>query len=128
MPRRGGAGRSGSDMRSRWSDRAAAGLPDLAALVHRSRLLGAEPALVVHGGGNTSTKTVEPDHRGRPVRVLRIKGSGSDLATATSRDFPALRLDDLLPLADRAVLDDAEMVAYLGRCLLDPAAPRPSIE
>ncbi len=115
-------------MRSRWSPVAARGLSDLEALVLRSRLLGAEPSLVIHGGGNTSTKTVEPDHRGRPVRVLRIKGSGSDLATATARDFPALRLDDLLSLKDLARMDDGAMVTDLAKCLLDPAAPRPSIE
>ena len=115
-------------MTSRWVDRAAKQLSDLDLLVHRSRLIGAEPALVVHGGGNTSVKTVEPDHRGRPTRVLRIKGSGADLATATARDFPALRLDDLQPLFVRADMDDGDMVAYQDRCALVPGGPRPSIE
>ncbi len=115
-------------MTSRWSDRAARGRSDLEGLVHRSRLIGAEPALVVHGGGNTSVKTTEPDHRGRPTRVLRIKGSGADLATATANDFPALRQDDLLPLFGRDDMPDAEMVTYLDRCRLSPGGPRPSIE
>jgi len=60
--------------------------------------------------------------------VLRIKGSGSDLATAQASDFPGLWLDDLLPLRDRDSMSDEEMVAYLRRCMLDPDAPRPSIE
>ncbi len=115
-------------MTSRWQDRTARGLSDLDLLVHRSRLIGAERALVVHGGGNTSVKTTEPDHRGRPTRVLRIKGSGADLASATAKDFPALRLDDLLPLFGRTDMDDADMVAYQDRCALAPGGPRPSIE
>jgi len=101
---------------------------ELDRLVERSRRIGADPALVLHGGGNTSTKLVELDHTGRERRVLRIKGSGSDLATCTRRDFPGLWLDDLLPLRDRDAMSDEEMVAYLARCLVEPDAPRPSIE
>jgi rhamnose utilization protein RhaD (predicted bifunctional aldolase and dehydrogenase)/NAD(P)-dependent dehydrogenase (short-subunit alcohol dehydrogenase family) len=98
------------------------------ALVERSRRIGADPALVLHGGGNTSSKLVEHDHTGRERRVLRIKGSGSDLATCEARDFPGLWLDELLPLRERDAMTDEEMVAYLARCLVEPDAPRPSIE
>ena len=98
------------------------------ALVERSRRIGADPALVLYGGGNTSSKLVERDHTGRERRVLRIKGSGSDLATCEPRDFPGLWLDDLLALRDRETMTDEEMVSYLARCLVEPAAPRPSIE
>jgi rhamnose utilization protein RhaD (predicted bifunctional aldolase and dehydrogenase)/NAD(P)-dependent dehydrogenase (short-subunit alcohol dehydrogenase family) len=101
---------------------------ELERLVERSRLIGSDKTLVLHGGGNTSTKLVETDHLGRERRVLRIKGSGSDLATATARDFPGLWLDDLLPLRERDAMSDEEMVAYLARCLVEPDAPRPSIE
>jgi rhamnose utilization protein RhaD (predicted bifunctional aldolase and dehydrogenase)/NAD(P)-dependent dehydrogenase (short-subunit alcohol dehydrogenase family) len=101
---------------------------ELERLVARSRLIGSDPALVLHGGGNTSTKLVEADHLGRERRSLRIKGSGSDLATATARDFPGLWLDDLLPLRERDAMTDEEMVDYLAHCLVDPEAPRPSIE
>lgn len=93
------------------------------ALVERSRLIGSDPALVLHGGGNTSSKGVEDG-----VRVLWIKGSGSDLATCEARDFPALRLDDLLALRERDAMSDDEMVAAIRRAMLDPDAPRPSIE
>src|SRR5204863_510767 len=65
---------------------------------------------------------------GRERRVLRIKGSGSDLATCEPRDFPGLWLDDLLALRDRETMTDEEMVSYLARCLVEPDAPRPSIE
>src|SRR5436190_14485592 len=79
--------------------------------------------LVVHGGGNTSTKSVEDG-----VRVLWIKGSGSDLATCETKDFAGLRLDALLSLRGRDAMTDDEMVLAVRRCLLDPDAPRPSIE
>src|SRR5262249_41511853 len=93
------------------------------ALVERSRRIGADPALVLHGGGNTSTKCIEDG-----VRVLWIKGSGSDLATCEASDFAALRLDDLLALRGRDAMSDGEMVAAVRRAMLDPDAPRPSIE
>ncbi len=65
---------------------------------------------------------------GRPLRVLRVKGSGSDLASIRRADFAGVRLDDVLPLFDRDDMSDEEMVAYLARCLTEPTSPRPSIE
>ncbi len=107
---------------------AISGNTELERLVARSRLIGADPALVLHGGGNTSTKLVEPDHLGRERRVLRIKGSGSDLATAVAADFPGLWLDELLPLRERDAMTDEEMVAHVTRSLVEPDSARPSIE
>jgi rhamnose utilization protein RhaD (predicted bifunctional aldolase and dehydrogenase)/NAD(P)-dependent dehydrogenase (short-subunit alcohol dehydrogenase family) len=104
------------------------GATELERLVARSRLLGSDPTLVLHGGGNTSTKLVERDHLGHERRVIRIKGSGSDLGTATASDFPGLWLDDLLPLRERDAMTDEELVAYLTLCMVGPDAPRPSIE
>ena len=103
-------------------------MTELDRLVERSRRIGADPSLVLHGGGNTSTKLVETDHLGRERRVIRIKGSGSDLATCEARHFPGLWLDELLPLRERESLSDEEMLAYLARCLVDPTSPRPSVE
>ncbi|HEX8695209.1 MAG TPA: bifunctional rhamnulose-1-phosphate aldolase/short-chain dehydrogenase [Longimicrobium sp.] len=100
----------------------------LDALVRFSRLVGADPSLVLRGGGNTSLKVEEADVLGRPQRVLRVKGSGSDLASIRRADFAGVRLDDVLPLFARGDMSDEEMVAYLARCLTDPASPRPSIE
>jgi rhamnulose-1-phosphate aldolase/alcohol dehydrogenase len=97
-------------------------------LVAWSRRLGADPALVLKGGGNTSVKLEETDVAGRPVAVLRVKGSGSDLAAAQRGDFAGVRLSDVLPLFGRDDMSDEEMVDYLARTLTDPRAPRPSIE
>ncbi len=115
-------------MESHWSDEAARGLDPLDLLIYASRLVGAETSLAVWGGGNTSLKLTEPDLRERPIRVLRVKGSGSDLKSVTRRDFPGVRLDDLLPLFEREEMGDQEMVDYLARCLQEPGSPRPSIE
>jgi rhamnulose-1-phosphate aldolase/alcohol dehydrogenase len=104
------------------------GETELERLVARSRLIGADRSLVLHGGGNTSTKLVERDHLGRERRTIRIKGSGADLATAEASHFPGLWLDELLPLRDREALTDGEMLAHLARSMVDPDAPRPSVE
>ena len=114
---------------SLWDDEKAAQLKgDLELLVYRSNLLGAEPAIVNWRGGNTSSKTLEHDHLGRTVRVLWVKGSGSDLATCTAKDFAGLKLDEILPLQDRERLSDEEMVDYLAHCVFKPGGPRQSVE
>ncbi|HEU4401717.1 MAG TPA: class II aldolase/adducin family protein, partial [Candidatus Polarisedimenticolia bacterium] len=111
-----------------WRDNEAAGLDGLDLLVYRSRLIGRETNLVLWGGGNSSIKQTETDFRGRKVRVLRIKGSGSDLKSIEAKQFPGIRLDDLEPLRERGSMSDDEMVAYLVHCLMEPGSPRPSIE
>jgi rhamnulose-1-phosphate aldolase/alcohol dehydrogenase len=111
----------------RWGE-GAAGPGVLDDLVYRSNLLGADRAIANQGGGNTSAKETVSDHVGRDVRVLWVKGSGTDLATITSTGFAGLRLDELLPLRARDEMDDAEMVAYLLRSAFMPEQPRPSIE
>ncbi|MGH7326051.1 MAG: bifunctional rhamnulose-1-phosphate aldolase/short-chain dehydrogenase [Candidatus Rokuibacteriota bacterium] len=115
-------------MRSRWTDAEAAALSELDLLVYASRLIGAETSLVVWGGGNTSIKRTERDHRGRSIDVLRVKGSGSDLKSIQARDFPGVRMDDIRALLERDDLGDQEMVDYLARALQEPGGPRPSIE
>ena len=115
-------------MNSRWDDAAAQGLSDLDLLVYASRLIGAETSLVVWGGGNTSVKRTERDHRGRETRVLRVKGSGSDLKSIQKKDFPGVRIDDIRALLDRPDMGDQEMVDYFAHALMEPASPRPSIE
>jgi rhamnulose-1-phosphate aldolase/alcohol dehydrogenase len=93
-----------------------------------SHLLGSERAVANYGGGNTSAKGTSRDHAGREVRTMWVKGSGSDLATMSASDFTALRLEEIMPLFERDAMGDEDMVAYLARCQLDPAAPRSSIE
>jgi len=114
---------------SLWDDAKAAQLKtDLELLVYRSNLLGAEPAIINWRGGNTSSKTIERDHLGREVRVLWVKGSGSDLATCTAKDFAGLKLDEILPLENRDTLSDEEMVEFLAHCVFKPGGPRQSVE
>src|SRR5467141_5161493 len=115
-------------MRSRWNDAEALRFDALDLLVYASRLIGAETSLVVWGGGNTSIKTVERDHRGREIGVLRVKGSGSDLKSIQRKDFPGVRMDDIRALLERQEMDDQAMVSYLARALQEPGGPRPSIE
>src|SRR5438105_12238634 len=106
----------------------AAGIgPDLALRVYTSRLLGGDPRLVLHGGGNTSVKTVLPDLLGEEVEVLCIKGSGCDMAAVEPASFPAVRLAALRKLLTRATLTDADLLRIQRANLLDPTAPNPSV-
>ncbi|MGN6872281.1 MAG: bifunctional aldolase/short-chain dehydrogenase [Solirubrobacteraceae bacterium] len=93
-----------------------------------SHLLGSDRAVANYGGGNTSAKGISRDHVGREVQTMWVKGSGSDLATMKASDFTPLRLEEIMPLLQRDAMSDEDMVAYLARCQLDPAAPRSSIE
>lgn len=116
-------------MRNRWDDRPPE--PDAGALaecVHGSRLLGAEPSLVLHGGGNTSVKTTRRDVTGTEVDVLHVKGSGWDLATIEPAGFAPLRLSRLRALLHVERLSDAAMMNELRCALLDARAPDPSVE
>ncbi len=100
----------------------------LVQLVYRSNLLGADRSVCNWGGGNTSAKAMAKDFRGRPVPVLHVKGSGSDLAGCAIRHFSTLLLEPVQALLERESMTDAEMVDYLGHCALHPGGPRPSIE
>jgi rhamnulose-1-phosphate aldolase/alcohol dehydrogenase len=111
-----------------WDPARVADVDELGALVYRSNLLASERSVVNFGGGNTSVKVRQPDHTGRETTVLWVKGSGSDLATIDAAGFTGLRLDEIVPLRQRDAMTDEQMVAYLARCQLDPAMPRPSIE
>ena len=115
-------------MKSRWQARAVRSASALQALVYRSRLIGEEAGLGLFGGGNTSTKSQEPDLFGKPQDVLWVKGSGSNLKGCEARHFAPLRLEPLRRVAARQSMRDEEMVAFLERCLVDPKAPRPSVE
>ena len=91
--------------------------------------MGAREDLVLWGGGNNSMKAQSVDLLGRPIDVMYIKSSGSDMKSIVPAQFPAVRLDYIAPLRTRAEeMSDQEMVDYLTRCLVDPASARPSIE
>ena len=96
--------------------------------VRTSRLLGSDPSLVLHGGGNTSAKGHMVDVDGREIEVIWVKGSGWDLATIEQEGFPALDLEQLRKLRALEALSDEEMVRCVQRCMLDPSGPAPSIE
>lgn len=116
-------------MKSLWSDAEARKFRgDLAKRVYTSRLLGANPELVLHGGGNTSVKTRDKDFFGDDTDVLHVKGSGWDLATIEKEGFAPVRMDTLLRLAELDALTDPDMVDQQRAAMLDPAAPNPSIE
>lgn len=116
-------------MNSLWNDQDAAQfVGDLAQRVYTSRLLGRNPALVLHGGGNTSVKIHEKDILGNQEEVLYIKGSGTNLATIEVAGFAPCRLHHLLRLANLTALSDAQMVSEFRTSLTDPGAPTPSVE
>ena len=68
---------------------------DIALRVYTSRLIGQDPTLVLHGGGNTSVKTRVADDLGEPIEVLCVKGSGWDLGDIEPEGLPAVRLGSL---------------------------------
>jgi rhamnose utilization protein RhaD (predicted bifunctional aldolase and dehydrogenase)/NAD(P)-dependent dehydrogenase (short-subunit alcohol dehydrogenase family) len=125
-------------MQSRWNDaeaRAAAeryvsaGVnEDVALRTYTTRLLGGDPLLVLHGGGNTSVKTRMADLLGETHEVLCVKGSGWDMATIEPSGLPAVKLAPLRKLRQRDSLTDEEMVNFQRVNLLDASAPNPSVE
>jgi rhamnulose-1-phosphate aldolase/alcohol dehydrogenase len=115
-------------MRNQWLEQDAVGLSGEHLLVYQARIVGADSALVTRGGGNVSLKVTGTDFRGLQKKVLLIKGSGVDMGTAQPDNFPAVNLEDLLPLFERSEMADEDLTNYLVRCLMEPDAPRPSIE
>jgi rhamnose utilization protein RhaD (predicted bifunctional aldolase and dehydrogenase)/NAD(P)-dependent dehydrogenase (short-subunit alcohol dehydrogenase family) len=125
-------------MKSGWVDRDAQALvdlyagrnigPDLALRVYTTRLLGQDPKLVLHGGGNTSVKTRMRDLLGEDAEVLCVKGSGWDMGTIEPAGLPAVRLAPLRKLRALAALTDEDMVRIQRANLIDPMAPNPSVE
>ena len=116
-------------MKSLWSDSEARKYTgDLGKRVYTSRLHGAQPELVLHGGGNTSVKSTEKDFFGDKVDVLHVKGSGWDLGTIEKEGFAPVRMDALLKMAELKELSDPEMVKQQRAAMLEPNAPNPSIE
>jgi len=97
-------------------------------LVEFSRLLGVDPTLVLHGGGNTSVKAPWVDITGKEIQALYVKGSGWDLATIERQGFTPLRLARLIELLELENLSDQQMVRELSAARLDTDFPQPSVE
>ena len=92
---------------------------DLGERVYTSRLIGSNPDLVMHGGGNTSVKVNRKNIFGEIERVLHVKGSGWDLDTLQAPGLPGVRLDPLCKLRNLSKLSDEEMVNIQRNNLLD---------
>ncbi len=116
-------------MKSLWSDREATEYKtDLGLRVYTSRLLGRDPSLVLHGGGNTSVKIREENIVGEEEEILYVKGSGWDLETIAEAGFAPVRMAHLLKLAKLQVLSDSQMVNELKTQMTKASAPAPSVE
>jgi rhamnose utilization protein RhaD (predicted bifunctional aldolase and dehydrogenase)/NAD(P)-dependent dehydrogenase (short-subunit alcohol dehydrogenase family) len=125
-------------MKSRWVDAdaeaavaryAEAGIAeDLALRVYTTRLLGGDPALVLHGGGNTSLKTRMPDLLGEDTEVMCVKGTGADMGSIEPAGMPAVRLAPLKKLRGFDTLSDEDMLRVQRGSLIDPTAVSPSVE
>ena len=125
-------------MKSAWVDRdaqamvaegAAAGIDrDFALRIYTTRLLGRDPKLVLHGGGNTSLKTRMRDRLDEEGEVLRVKGSGADMATIAPAGFSAVRLLPMRKLRALDAIGDIDLVAIERANLIDAGAPNPSVE
>ncbi|MFP5271615.1 bifunctional aldolase/short-chain dehydrogenase [Coleofasciculus sp.] len=101
---------------------------DLELRVYTSRLLGKDPSLVLHGGGNTSVKITEKNLVGEGEDILYVKGSGWDLATIEKEGFAPVRMAHLLKLAKLPALSDSQMVNELKTQMTVATAPSPSVE
>ena len=116
-------------MEDRWNQASTRCLESaLDECVYGSRLIGSDPDLVLHGGGNTSIKTPFTDVTGDSFDALFVKGSGWDLATIERRGFAPLNLSRLRDLLALDSLSDTDMMRELKASSFDPDAPAPSVE
>lgn len=116
-----------------WNDEEAAKLAgdEVALLVYRSNLLGADLRLTNYGGGNTSCKAMAKDPlTGKDVEVMWVKGSGGDLGTMKRSGLAALYVDKLRSLKNvyRGIEHEDEMVELFNHCIYDLASKAPSID
>ena len=116
-------------MNSLWNENEAKKCStDLDLRVYTSRLLGVESSLVLHGGGNTSVKSIQTNLFKESEDILLVKGSGWDLATIKGQGFAPVKMDMLLKMAKLQELNDTNMVKYQRMAMTDPSAPNPSVE
>ena len=116
-----------------WDDAKAASLGDdqVALLIYRSNLLGADLRLTNYGGGNTSCKLMERDPlTGKETEVMWVKGSGGDLGTLKKSGLAALYTDRLRSLKNiyRGIEHEDEMVELFNHCIFDLSSKAPSID
>ena len=116
-----------------WNDEVAASLKgdEVALLIYRSNLLGADLRLTNYGGGNTSCKAFANDPlTGKATEVMWVKGSGGDLGTLKRSGLAALYVDKLRSLKNiyRGIDHEDEMVALFNHCIYDLDSKAPSID
>ena len=110
-----------------WDEAKAASLAgdEVALLIYRSNLFGADLRLTNYGGGNTSCKAMAKDPlTGKETEVMRVKGSGGDLGTLKANGLAALYVDRLLSLKNvyRGIAYEDEMVELFNHCIFDLAS------
>lgn len=101
---------------------------ELALETYASRLIGSNPELVQHGGGNTSCKVMRTDLFGQEHTVLHVKGSGHDLGQIQADGMPGMWLAPLLQYRALAQLSDEDMVNVMRGNMLNSTGPTPSVE
>ena len=116
-----------------WDEKTAASMEgdEVALLIYRSNLLGADLRLTNYGGGNTSCKAMAKDPlSGRETEVMWVKGSGGDLGTLKRGGLAALYMDRLLSLKKiyRGIEFEDEMVELFNHCIYDLNSKAPSID
>ncbi len=116
-----------------WDEKKAAELKgdEVALLIYRSNLLGADLRLTNYGGGNTSCKVMSKDPlTGKQTEVMWIKGSGGDIGTLKKSGLAALYVDRLNSLENvyRGLQYEDEMVELFNHCIYDLSSKAPSID
>ncbi|KIO78138.1 short-chain dehydrogenase [Pedobacter lusitanus] len=116
-----------------WNETEAASLEgdEVALLLYRSNLMGADLRLTNYGGGNTSCKAEAVDPlTGKMVEVMWIKGSGGDIGTLTRDGLAALYVDRLRSLEQvyKGPEHEDEMVELFNHCIYDLWSKAPSID
>lgn len=117
-------------MKNLWNNEIASKFADdlLGMRVYSTQLIGSEPDLVLHGGGNTSVKITEANLFSEQEKLLYVKGSGWDLATIEAEGFAPVKMDVLSKMAKLDELSDTDMVKYQRAAMTNPSAPNPSVE
>jgi rhamnulose-1-phosphate aldolase/alcohol dehydrogenase len=116
-----------------WDEEKAKSLGDdqVALLIYRSNILGADLRITNYGGGNTSCKTIEKDPlTGKDVEVMWVKGSGGDIGTLTKAGLAGLYVDKLRALEGvyKGIEQEDEMVGLFNHCIYDLESKAPSID
>jgi len=111
-------------MQNLWDEKEASNYKsDLELRVYTSNLLGRSDELILHGGGNTSVKSVVDGED-----ILLVKGSGWDLVSIKAEGFAPVKLATLQEMAKLEELSDSDMVTQQKAAMIDSSAPNPSVE